>query len=129
MRCSKCDGDNREGRKFCAACGTPLVVICHQCGAANRPEERFCGDCGTALLTKSAAAPSLTPSWSTPNTAIMLEQTGASAIAKIREALFATLRLWTSRGGRRFYATSNTAGGSPRTSPLHRARDRHSQLP
>jgi class 3 adenylate cyclase len=54
MRCSKCGSDNREGRKFCAACGVPLVVICPKCGATNQPEERFCGECGTAI---SASAP------------------------------------------------------------------------
>ncbi|HJU09240.1 MAG TPA: AAA family ATPase, partial [Candidatus Binataceae bacterium] len=49
MRCSKCDSDNREGRKFCAACGTPLLVTCPGCGASNEPGERFCGQCGTLL--------------------------------------------------------------------------------
>jgi class 3 adenylate cyclase/tetratricopeptide (TPR) repeat protein len=49
MRCSKCDSDNREGRKFCAACGAPLVVTCPKCGASNQPDERFCGECGAGL--------------------------------------------------------------------------------
>jgi class 3 adenylate cyclase len=63
MRCSKCDHDNRERRKFCAACGAQLVVTCPKCGAANEPGERFCGECGTALgdaasaTTASHAAP------------------------------------------------------------------------
>ena len=49
MRCAKCDSDNREGRKFCAACGAPLVVTCLKCGATNQLGESFCGECGTAL--------------------------------------------------------------------------------
>ena len=55
MRCSKCGSDNREGRKFCATCGAPLVVTCPKCGATNRPEERFCGECGAALAQIAAA--------------------------------------------------------------------------
>jgi hypothetical protein len=49
MRCSKCDGDNRDGRKFCANCGAPLAAICTKCGAVNEPREKFCGECGTAI--------------------------------------------------------------------------------
>src|SRR5258706_11847793 len=53
MRCANCQTDNREGRKFCAQCGTALTLRCGSCGAPNRPDEKFCGDCGAAL----AAAP------------------------------------------------------------------------
>ena len=49
MRCSKCGSDNREGRKFCAGCGAPLITSCPKCGAPNQPGERFCGKCGAAL--------------------------------------------------------------------------------
>jgi class 3 adenylate cyclase/tetratricopeptide (TPR) repeat protein len=51
MRCSKCGSDNRETRKFCSQCGTPLATKCPRCGASNEPGERFCGDCGAALIT------------------------------------------------------------------------------
>ena len=51
MRCAKCGSDNREGRKFCAKCGGPLVRSCPKCGASNEPGEDFCGDCGGALST------------------------------------------------------------------------------
>jgi hypothetical protein len=57
MRCSKCDSDNREGRKFCANCGAPLAVICPKCGASNQPGEKFCGDCGAGLVEATAAKP------------------------------------------------------------------------
>src|SRR5271170_7370063 len=50
MLCSNCGHDSREGRKFCAECGTALKLACSSCGAPNEPEERFCGDCGAALV-------------------------------------------------------------------------------
>ena len=49
MRCSKCGGENRESRKFCAKCGARLAPQCPQCHASNEPGEDFCGECGTAL--------------------------------------------------------------------------------
>jgi class 3 adenylate cyclase len=49
MRCSKCGIENREGRKFCADCGTPIAAKCARCGASNQPGERFCGECGATL--------------------------------------------------------------------------------
>ena len=61
MRCSKCDNDNREGRKFCANCGTPLAVVCAKCGAANEPSEKFCGECGVDLAPSTAARINVTP--------------------------------------------------------------------
>src|SRR6516225_5291737 len=56
MRCSKCRADNREGRKFCAQCGSPLAAKCPSCGASNEPGERFCGECGARLGTTAAAS-------------------------------------------------------------------------
>jgi class 3 adenylate cyclase/tetratricopeptide (TPR) repeat protein len=56
MRCQSCGTENREGRKFCAECGSPLAAACPACGAANEPGERFCGECGTAL-GEAAPAP------------------------------------------------------------------------
>src|SRR6516225_4037784 len=57
MRCSKCTADNREGRKFCAQCGSPLAAKCSSCGASNEPGERFCGECSAALVAPTAAGP------------------------------------------------------------------------
>jgi transposase len=56
MRCSKCGADNRETRKFCAQCGTPLTTKCPRCGASNEPAEDFCGECGTAILATQLCA-------------------------------------------------------------------------
>src|SRR6516164_2949962 len=49
MRCSKCNSDNREGRKFCANCGVALTLSCPKCGGSNQPGEKFCGECGAEL--------------------------------------------------------------------------------
>src|SRR5215471_15852424 len=55
MRCSKCGADNREGRKFCTQCGSPLAAKCPRCGAAIEPAEKFCGECGASLGRPPAA--------------------------------------------------------------------------
>ncbi|MBA3735993.1 MAG: zinc ribbon domain-containing protein, partial [Actinobacteria bacterium] len=47
--CPSCSASNREGRKFCAECGSAFSAACQACGAANQPEERFCGECGAPL--------------------------------------------------------------------------------
>jgi class 3 adenylate cyclase/predicted ATPase len=56
--CASCGAENREGRKFCASCGSALALPCPACGAANEPGERFCGECGTALA-EAPAPPSV----------------------------------------------------------------------
>jgi len=65
MRCSKCNGENRDGRKFCSECGAPMPFGCPQCGASNEAGEKFCGECG-ATLTGAAPAKALKPSASKP---------------------------------------------------------------
>jgi hypothetical protein len=57
MRCGKCGADNREGRKFCAQCGSPFAAKCPRCGGSNEPDEKFCGECGGALGAFPKAAP------------------------------------------------------------------------
>jgi predicted ATPase/class 3 adenylate cyclase len=95
MRCSKCGSDNRERRKFCTACGAPLVVTCPECGAINQPQERFCGDCGAGLSTKNATAQSPASSGRAPAAAIIAER-GPSITAdgerKTVTALFADIK-------------------------------------
>jgi class 3 adenylate cyclase/tetratricopeptide (TPR) repeat protein len=56
LRCSRCGSDNREGRRFCASCGGPLILVCSACGFANETHEKFCGGCG-AVLAGSPSAP------------------------------------------------------------------------
>ncbi|WP_436637002.1 adenylate/guanylate cyclase domain-containing protein [Microbaculum sp. FT89] len=58
MQCAACGADNKEGRRFCAACGAALAAGCPACGAPVEPGDRFCGACGSALPdTAEAAAP------------------------------------------------------------------------
>ncbi len=57
MRCSSCDADNPEGKRFCRECGGGLKARCPQCGAENEPGGKFCGDCGAALSIAPAARP------------------------------------------------------------------------
>ena len=54
MRCSKCDGENPEGKRFCGDCGAALGNHCPRCSADNPVGKRFCGDCGAALAADGA---------------------------------------------------------------------------
>ncbi len=49
MLCARCQCENKEGRKFCAACGAALPRSCEECGYANDASDRFCGGCGRSL--------------------------------------------------------------------------------
>lgn len=55
LECPKCKASNREGRRFCSACGGPLSKACAGCGFENDLGERFCGGCGKALDAAPAA--------------------------------------------------------------------------
>jgi class 3 adenylate cyclase/tetratricopeptide (TPR) repeat protein len=55
MRCSRCQKENREGRKFCASCGAALARAC-ECGYVNDATDRFCGGCGRPLEREAEAA-------------------------------------------------------------------------
>src|SRR5262249_18445209 len=66
MRCTSCDSENREGRKFCAGCGAALTLACAACGAANQPGERFCGECGKPLPPLAKETPPREPRAYTP---------------------------------------------------------------
>ena len=63
MKCASCGADNREGRRFCGACGKTLSRECPQCRFENDPDDRFCGGCGADLQPQTpepagdAAAP------------------------------------------------------------------------
>src|ERR1700682_5791953 len=56
VRCTKCELENRAGRKFCASCGTALPVPCENCGFANEAAERYCGGCGHPLVGERIGA-------------------------------------------------------------------------
>src|SRR5216684_3739860 len=61
MRCSKCAADNREGRKFCAECGTTLSALCPSCGAQNESAAKYCGECGASLSAPVSSPAAMTP--------------------------------------------------------------------
>jgi Double zinc ribbon/Adenylate and Guanylate cyclase catalytic domain len=63
MRCPRCQHENREGARFCEACGGPLTQTCPACGHRPRPGAAFCDHCGTPLPGTTAAAtpPALAP--------------------------------------------------------------------
>jgi class 3 adenylate cyclase len=56
IRCGKCDRENRQGRRFCAGCGSALDLKCPQCGTSNESDEQYCGQCGSALVMGSGSA-------------------------------------------------------------------------
>src|SRR5215813_10212636 len=56
MECPGCRHANREGARFCGACGAPLPVLCPKCGAPNPSAASFCDDCGARLTGPAAAA-------------------------------------------------------------------------
>ena len=49
MDCSRCQGANPEGAKFCMSCGNPLIASCPECGAELPGQARFCLNCGHQL--------------------------------------------------------------------------------
>jgi class 3 adenylate cyclase/predicted ATPase len=55
--CTRCQAENREGRRFCAECGASLPIPCPGCGFPNEPDDKFCGGCGVQLAAAGPAAP------------------------------------------------------------------------
>jgi len=59
VTCGKC-GAKQPGGKFCADCGTPLIVqkkFCSGCGVELIPNAKFCASCGTAANAPPGATP------------------------------------------------------------------------
>jgi uncharacterized membrane protein YvbJ len=52
MHCPECQHENREGAKFCEACGSKLELSCPSCGNQIRRGAAFCDHCGTAFTGK-----------------------------------------------------------------------------
>src|SRR5262249_55493085 len=82
MLCTSCGTENRDGAKFCDACGTALPWACPSCGTANRPGANFCNECG-ASLTGQPSAPrpaqaALLPTTPTAQPAQVASPSGAS---------------------------------------------------
>jgi len=96
MQCSRCHADNRSGRRFCAACGAPLVAACPACGFANEAEERFCGGCGRPLFSAEPHSSTVrTPDTYTPThlaEKILTSKTALEGERKQVTVLFADLK-------------------------------------
>jgi class 3 adenylate cyclase/tetratricopeptide (TPR) repeat protein len=54
--CAHCGASNRDGRKFCSACGGSLASGCSACGAPLEAGDRFCGECGSSVTATVAPA-------------------------------------------------------------------------
>jgi len=98
MRCTKCGTESTTGKRFCAACGSPVSSRCPTCGAENAPSSAFCEDCGTALAGNAApAAPGSSQTTPTvPEIRFAPEQLNASTTIdgerKTVTALFADIK-------------------------------------
>ena len=57
MKCSECQSENPETRKFCRECGAKLLLVCSECNAENFPGDKFCGECGHDLSRPEEAPP------------------------------------------------------------------------
>jgi class 3 adenylate cyclase/tetratricopeptide (TPR) repeat protein len=55
VNCRACGAPLGPGARFCASCGTPVVVGCSNCGAELPDGARFCPACGTPLAAGAGA--------------------------------------------------------------------------
>lgn len=53
MKCTQCQFENPEGKKFCGDCGAKLELLCPNCQTPNPHQFKFCGDCGHSLTQPS----------------------------------------------------------------------------
>jgi len=79
--CSNCGTENKQGRKFCVRCATPLAAACPSCGAPYDPGDAFCGEC--AMPLGAAAGTSSTPA--APRPAERATSPSAAAAAPLAE--------------------------------------------
>ena len=80
MRCPRCQHENREGARYCEACGSPLARPCPSCGNVGRPSATYCDHCGTALTDSPAMA---RPQATTPHSQASQSSTPTHLVEKI----------------------------------------------
>jgi class 3 adenylate cyclase len=57
MKCPRCQGENREGARFCRECGTTFGAVCSSCGAKIEAGSKFCDGCGASLTSAPVPGP------------------------------------------------------------------------
>jgi hypothetical protein len=92
IRCGKCGRENRQGRRFCAGCGTALELKCPQCSASNEPDEQYCGQCGSALVLGNGSAVARQPAQAVRIVAENSEAQPLDGERKTVTALFADIK-------------------------------------
>ena len=83
MKCTHCDVDNEDGRKFCRACGVAIGVMCDRCRIVNPFGDVYCGMCGFKLME----APREVSSPSDPSELPPQERLGQYTARDIKELL------------------------------------------
>jgi class 3 adenylate cyclase/tetratricopeptide (TPR) repeat protein len=67
VTCAACAHANRADARFCAQCGSPLVLACSVCGRQLPPGGRFCDGCGAPVGPPPEQAPQAAPRAYTPD--------------------------------------------------------------
>ena len=49
MQCPRCQHENRDGARFCRACGATFAVVCAGCGERVEAGSKFCDSCGAPV--------------------------------------------------------------------------------
>ena len=57
IRCSNCNAETSDGKRFCGDCGAVLPIRCFACGAENAATKTFCENCSATLGTVRGAPP------------------------------------------------------------------------
>jgi len=57
MKCIVCNSDNREGARFCKACGAKFDLKCPSCGHTYTLVSSFCDECGYHLRSPKDYTP------------------------------------------------------------------------
>jgi len=99
MKCPRCQADNRDGARFCRACGATFTAACPSCGAKVEAGSKFCDSCGAALAAAptplAAASRFASPESYTPKHLVERILTSKSALEGERKqvtVLFADLK-------------------------------------
>jgi class 3 adenylate cyclase len=108
LNCPGCGNANRDGARFCIACGASLALRCPSCGNELPTGARFCDGCGSPVTAEPKAEPvaaarkvvTVLFADMTGSTALE-EQMDAEAVRTLLDRIYAALRKDVEgRGGR-----------------------------